>query len=84
MQVFGVSFDSPEANAKFAAKREFPFQLLSDSDRALAIALGLVEDASAWFAPRVTFVVSADGIIEQVIDTQSAGGQAALLLPSLR
>ena len=47
------------------------------------MALGLVEKSSAWFAPRVTFVVSADGMIEQVIDTKDAGGQAATLLPNL-
>jgi len=75
--VFGVSFDSPEDNAAFAAKNEFPFQLLSDSDRSLALALGLVDSAATWWAPRVTFVVSPEGIIEQVIETENVSTQAA-------
>ncbi len=79
-----MSFDSVEANAKFAEKNQFPFALLSDSNRELAMALGLVDSSGAWFAPRVTFVVSADGMIEEVIDTQDAGGQASTLLPTLR
>ena len=77
MQVFGVSFDSPEDNAAFAAKNQFPFPLLSDTDRSLALALGLVDSADTWWAPRVTFVVSPEGIIEQVIETENVGTQAS-------
>lgn len=80
MQVFGVSFDSAEANAKFAEANNFPYRLLSDDERKLAMALGLVDSNDAWFAPRVTFVVSADGMIEQVIETKDLGGQAAALI----
>lgn len=79
-----MSFDDTEANAKFARKNQFPFPLLCDVDRQLAMGLGLVDSDGAWFAPRVTFIVSADGMIEQVIDTKSAGGQAAELLPILQ
>ena len=76
IQIFGVSFDSPEDNAAFAAKNEFPFQLLSDSDRSLALDLGLVDSDSAWWAPRFTFVVDASGVITEVIETENVRTQA--------
>lgn len=78
--MFGVSFDSPEDNAAFAAKNDFPFQLLSDSNRSLALALGIVDSDSAWWAPRMTFLVGPDGVITQVIDTDDARTQAAEIL----
>ncbi len=77
MKVYGVSFDSPESNASFAKKNEFQFQLLSDSDRALAMALGLVDSSSSWFAPRTTFIVSPEGRIQHVIETESVKTQAS-------
>jgi peroxiredoxin len=83
MQVFGVSFDSPKTNAAFAAKNDFKFKLLSDSDRSLALALGLVDSDSAWFAPRTTFIVSPEGIIEEVIETKNVSTQASEILADL-
>jgi len=35
--IVGVSFDDPQENAEFAAKYKFPFRLLSDSKRVLAV-----------------------------------------------
>lgn len=78
--MYGVSFDSVEDNAAFAQKYQFPFPLLSDVDRELALALGLVDSNTAGYAPRATFVVSAEGVIEQAIETSSPGSQAAELL----
>ena len=75
-----MSFDSPKANAAFAAKNDFPFQLLSDTERSLALALGLVDSTSAWWAPRMTFLVGPDGVITEVIDTDNVRTQAAEIL----
>lgn len=71
-----MSFDSPEDNAEFAADNDFPFQLLSDTDRSLAMALGLIDSADTWWAPRVTFIVSPGGMIEEVIETENVRTQA--------
>lgn len=71
-----MSFDSPKDNAEFAAENDFPFQLLSDTDRSLAMALGLVDSVDTWWAPRVTFIISADGKIEEVIETANVRTQA--------
>jgi peroxiredoxin Q/BCP len=55
-----VSYDTPESNASFAAKNNLPFQLLTDSDRTLARAVG----AGRAFLPvpkRVSYLVGDDG-----------------------
>ncbi len=83
IRIYGVSFDAPETNAKFAEKHDFPFLLLSDTDRRLAIALGLVKGPGAWMAPRVTFVISPDGRVEKIVQTKEPGGQANSLLGDL-
>jgi alkyl hydroperoxide reductase subunit AhpC len=44
------------------------------------MALGIVADPDAGYAPRATFVISDEGIIEQSIDTKDPGGQAAEIL----
>ena len=60
--MFGVSYDSPEKNRKFAEKNGLPFQLLSDQDRTLAKAVG----ASRTLIPlpkRVSYLVAGDGTV---------------------
>lgn len=39
---------------------------MSDADRSVALAYGLVEDASAAHAPRVSFLIGPDGRIAKV------------------
>ena len=74
--MFGVSYDSVAANNKFAAKNDLPFLLLSDSKRELAIKLGLAKDSSAWFAPRMSYILDGDGVILEVLDVKDAGSHA--------
>jgi len=78
-----VSFDSPEKNRAFAEKHDFPFPLLSDTDRALAKAYGAAAGPETKFAARYTFLVGPEGTIEMAIDTQDPGGQAAAILGEL-
>ncbi len=62
IQVFGVSYDSPEKNGKFAEKNGLPFLLLSDRDHTLAKAVG----ASRALLPlpkRVSYLVAPDGTV---------------------
>ena len=59
--VLGVSFDSPEKNAAFIAENGFPFRLLSDRDKSLAIAVGAADSAKRLFARRVSYLVGGDG-----------------------
>ena len=61
MTILGASFDTPDDNAAFARKFSFPFLLLSDPDRSLALAYGAANDASAQFAKRVSCLIDEQG-----------------------
>ena len=61
MTILGASFDTPADNAAFARKFSFPFLLLSDPDRSLALAFGAANDASAQFAKRVSCLIDEEG-----------------------
>lgn len=60
--VLGVSYDSPDANRRFAEKNSLPFLLLSDRDHELAKKVG-ASRALLPFAKRVSYLVGADGRI---------------------
>ncbi len=81
--MFGISYDSVADNNKFATKHDLPFLLLSDSKRELAIKLGLAKDSDAWFAPRISYIVSQEGVILDVIDVEDAGAHAKTTLELL-
>lgn len=80
-QIIGVSPDDPGTLARFRDEYELPFPLLSDPDHAVAAAFG------AWGIKmnygkeyegliRSTFVIDADGIIEQAWRNVRAKGHA--------
>jgi peroxiredoxin Q/BCP len=58
--VFGVSFDDPKDNAEFIAKNKFPFPLLSDTKRTLAVAVGAADSPSRLWARRISYLVGPD------------------------
>jgi peroxiredoxin Q/BCP len=60
-----VSFDSVEANAKFAEKYDFPFPLLCDTDRKIGIAYGAADSAKDEYARRIAYVIDENGKIAQ-------------------
>jgi peroxiredoxin Q/BCP len=60
--IVGVSADDGESHRRFAERYQLPFPLLSDPDRALAKAYGIVRPLGLG-ARRVTFVIGADGKI---------------------
>jgi peroxiredoxin Q/BCP len=61
VEILGVSFDAPAANAKFAKVQGFPFRLLSDTDRTLATQVGAAASRDQPVADRVSYLVGADG-----------------------
>jgi len=65
VQVFGASVDSPELNAEFAKKNSYNFPLLSDPEKGLAKALGVLS-ANGAFAQRWTYVIDEKGIIREI------------------
>ena len=75
VQVFGVSYDTPKANAAFAEKFNLPFLLLSDSDKSLAKSVG----ADRLLIPvpkRISYLVGADGKVLKPYPTVSPSSHA--------
>jgi peroxiredoxin Q/BCP len=76
VRVIGVSPDSVDAVAKFAAKYDLDFTLLADADHAVADDYGTwVEKKNYgkayWGVQRATFIIGADGKIAHVIPKAS-------------
>jgi peroxiredoxin Q/BCP len=64
-EVIGVSFDSGESHAKFAARHHLPFLLLSDTDGSIAKAYGAKSFLGSLLKmpTRVTFLIDKQGHI---------------------
>jgi peroxiredoxin Q/BCP len=78
--VLGISFDTQAENKAFAEKFSYDFPLLCDTERKVGLAYGAAENVKDKYAKRFTYVIGADGRIEQAIDTKDPAGQAAELL----
>jgi peroxiredoxin Q/BCP len=82
VQVLGVSSDSLASHAKFRAKYDLNFPLLSDPDRSTAQTYGVVGEKTLYGRTsigviRSTFVVGPDGHIEHVISPVKVDGHVA-------
>ena len=69
--IYGVSIDSPASHAKFIAKHQLPFPLLSDESRAIVEAYGVWVEKSMYGkkymgTERTTFVIGPDGLIRAI------------------
>jgi peroxiredoxin Q/BCP len=60
-----VSFDTREENERFAAKFDFRFPLLCDTDRKIGIAYGAADSPGDEYARRVAYVIDEMGKIAQ-------------------
>ena len=81
--MLGISFDTQAENKAFAEKFGYDFPLLCDTERKVGLAYKAAENAKDKYAKRYTYVIGADGKIEQAIDTKDPAGQAAELLTKL-
>ncbi len=64
-QVFGVSIDSPYANAEFAKQIGVTFPLLSDIKHTVLRDYGIYNE-DGGYGNRATFVIDKDGIIQHI------------------
>jgi peroxiredoxin Q/BCP len=80
VEIVGVSFDAPEANAAFVEAEGFPFRLLSDKDRTLARAVGAADASDAPAARRISYLVGPDGRVRHVYATVTPATHAADVL----
>lgn len=69
--IYGVSIDSPKSHAKFLAKYDLPFPLISDESKTIVESYGVWVEKSMYGkkymgAERSTFVIGPDGKIKAV------------------
>ena len=83
MEILGVSFDTVAENAAFAKKFSFPFPLLCDTSRALGLAYGACDDATAGYARRLSYLIDEHGKILKAYDAVSPRSHPAEVLADL-
>jgi peroxiredoxin Q/BCP len=84
VDILGVSFDAPAQNKAFVEAEHFPFRLLSDRDRKLAVAVGAAESATQATAKRISYLVGGDGTVRAVYGSVTPATHAAEVLSDLR
>lgn len=82
--ILGVSPDNEKKHLKFIEKYNLPFDLLADTDNAVALAYGVWVEKSMYGRKymgiaRTTFVIDGNGMIEEVIDKVDTKNHAAQL-----
>ena len=86
--MIGISKDSVAAQAKFKAKYELPFTLLSDPDGAVCNAYDVIKDKSMYGKifkgiERTTFVIDEQGKIAKIYPKVKVDGHAHAVLEDL-
>jgi peroxiredoxin Q/BCP len=89
IDVLGISPDKPAKLAKFRDKEELTFPLLSDPDRAVLQAWGAFGEKKMYGKTvtgviRSTFLVGADGKLEEALYNVRATGHVAKLRKDLK
>lgn len=85
VDVIGISTDKPEKLSRFSEKELLNFTLLSDKDHKVAEAFGVWGEKSFMGKTydgihRVSFLVNADGKIEQVFDDFKTSNHHEIIL----
>ena len=70
-QVFGLSVDSPFANAEFAKQIGVTFPILSDIKHTVVKDYGIFNDEGGY-GNRATFVIDKDGVIQHIKEGNDA------------
>ena len=79
-EVFGISIDSPAANAAFAKQIGVTFPLLSDMNRDVLAQYGILDTMDKFasqgvkpqWARRTTFVINKQGVIQHIDEGRDA------------
>ncbi|MEQ1663346.1 MAG: peroxiredoxin [Thiobacillus sp.] len=83
--VVGVSIDNTQTHARFAARYQLPFPLLSDLDGKIAARYGsLLNLGLIRFARRHTFIIAPDGRIAERFDHVKPASHAQQVADALR
>ena len=82
---FTASVDTPEYNKKFAESLDLDYPILSDPDKTVAKAYGVVHEGRP-VPERWTFYIDKDGVIKEIdkkIQTKEAGADVAKKIKEL-
>jgi len=87
--VLGISADTPQNQKKFETKYDLPYTLLSDADKKVAEAYGVLKEKNMYGKKvkgiaRTTFVIDGQGKIAHVFDHVKAEGHAQEVLDYLQ
>jgi thioredoxin-dependent peroxiredoxin len=80
VEVLGVSFDQPQDNARFVQQEQFPFRLLSDTNRTLATAVGAADSPQQPMARRISYLVGPDAKVLRVYGAVTPATHASEVL----
>jgi len=69
VQIFGVSLDNVADNKAFAEKFSFPYPLLCDVKREIALSYHAVKSVDEQYAARISYVIGEDGKILESIES---------------
>ena len=87
--VLGISADPPQTQKKFQEKYDLPYTLLSDSDKKVCEAFGVIKEKKMYGKKvmgiaRTTFLISPDSKIAHVFNNVKADGHAEEVLAYLK
>lgn len=87
--IVGVSPDSVESHEKFKAKMSFPFDLLSDEDRAVCKLFDVIREKSLYGrkfmgVERSTFLFDEEGVLRQEWRKVKVPGHADAVLEAVK
>jgi cysteine desulfurase family protein (TIGR01976 family) len=79
LALVGVSVDSPDSHREFAAEHDLSFTLLSDQDKRLTAAAGVLRDFGEYgmLAGRVTFLLDRSGRVSQVWEVEDVAANVS-------
>jgi thioredoxin-dependent peroxiredoxin len=84
VDVVGASIDTPEANAKWAAKYDLKMPLIGKTSEETAAAAFGVARPMVGVAKRTTFLIDPDGTLRKVYPKVTPKGHAAEVLEAAR
>jgi peroxiredoxin Q/BCP len=87
--IFGISADSLAAHEKFKQKFGFPFELLSDPDRAVCKLYDVIREKSMYGRKflgieRSTFLIDAKGVLREAWRKVKVDGHAEAVLAAVK
>jgi peroxiredoxin Q/BCP len=86
-EVLGISANDEKSHQKFINKYDLPFNLIADTDKSIHDAYGTWVEKNMYGrkymgTARTTFVIDADGVIENIITKVKAKEHTAQILES--